>query len=185
MKGDILLPWSVKIEICHQIDVISSDKRHDCTSLLITWDNTGLLSKDRTSCFSISSSRVNIHPETLQSGTGHMIYNSTITRVVSTASTHFYKSVTGGYSHSIQYTLLAVFRFQKPFCFSRENLLNYSYLNTIKLYSLPWYSCLIWGYASTWQIQKWITTVIYRMEHRTPNVGARDSTQELKGSATL
>jgi hypothetical protein len=28
-------------------------------------------------------------------------------------------------------------------------------------------------------------TVIYRMEHRAPNIGARESTQELKGSATL
>jgi hypothetical protein len=27
-------------------------------------------------------------------------------------------------------------------------------------------------------------TVIYRMEHRAPNIGARESTQELKGSAT-
>ena len=49
----------------------------------------------------------------------------------------------------------------------------------------PCYSCLIWGYASAWQIQKWMLTVIYRMEHRAPNIGARESTQELKGSATL
>jgi hypothetical protein len=49
----------------------------------------------------------------------------------------------------------------------------------------PWYSCLLWGFASAWQIQKWMLTVIYRMEHRAPNIGARESTQELKGSATL
>jgi hypothetical protein len=45
----------------------------------------------------------------------------------------------------------------------------------------PWYSCLLWGFASSWQIQKWMLTVIYRMEHRAPNIGARESTQELKG----
>ena len=28
-------------------------------------------------------------------------------------------------------------------------------------------------------------TAIYRMEHKVPNVGARESTQELKGFATL
>jgi hypothetical protein len=49
----------------------------------------------------------------------------------------------------------------------------------------PCYSCLVWGYASAWQIQKWMLTVIYKMEHRDPNVGDRESTQELKGSATL
>ena len=41
----------------------------------------------------------------------------------------------------------------------------------------PWYSCLIWGYASAWQIQKWMLTVIYKMEHRAPNREARESTQ--------
>ena len=41
-----------------------------------------------------------------------------------------------------------------------------------------WYSCLIWGYASASQIQKWmLTSVIYRMEHRAPNGGPRESTQ--------
>jgi hypothetical protein len=33
----------------------------------------------------------------------------------------------------------------------------------------PWYSCLIRGYVSAWQIQKWMLTVIYWMEHRAPN----------------
>jgi hypothetical protein len=41
----------------------------------------------------------------------------------------------------------------------------------------PWYSSLLWGYASAWQIQKWMLTVIYWMEHRAPN----ESTQGAKG----
>ena len=45
----------------------------------------------------------------------------------------------------------------------------------------PWYSCLIWGYASAWQIQKWMLTVIYKMEHRVPNGEARESTQGAEG----
>jgi hypothetical protein len=45
----------------------------------------------------------------------------------------------------------------------------------------PWYSCLEWDYASAWQIQKWMLTVIYRMEHRAPNGGATENTQEAEG----
>jgi hypothetical protein len=45
----------------------------------------------------------------------------------------------------------------------------------------PCYSCLIWGYASAWQIQKWMLTVIYKMEHRAPNGGARERTQRDEG----
>jgi hypothetical protein len=45
----------------------------------------------------------------------------------------------------------------------------------------PCYSCLIWGYASAWQIQKWMLTVSYKMEHRAPNGGARESTQGAEG----
>jgi hypothetical protein len=45
----------------------------------------------------------------------------------------------------------------------------------------PWYSCLLWGYASAWQTQKWMLTVIYWMGHRAPNRGARESTQGAKG----
>jgi hypothetical protein len=45
----------------------------------------------------------------------------------------------------------------------------------------PWYSFLEWGYASALQIQKWMLTVIYRMEHRAPNGGARGSAQGAKG----
>ena len=49
------------------------------------------------------------------------------------------------------------------------------------LLTRPWYSSLLWGYASTWQIQKWMLTVIYRMEHRAPNGGAIESNQGAKG----
>jgi hypothetical protein len=36
-------------------------------------------------------------------------------------------------------------------------------------------------YASVWQIQKWMLTVIYWMEHRTPNGGGRESIQATEG----
>jgi hypothetical protein len=52
-----------------------------------------------------------------------------------------------------------------------------AYANKILLTG-PWYSCLLWDYASAWQIQKWILTVILWMEHRVPNEGARKSTQK-------
>ena len=45
----------------------------------------------------------------------------------------------------------------------------------------PWYSCLIGGYASAWQIQKWMLTVIYKMEHRTPDGEGRESIQGVEG----
>jgi hypothetical protein len=45
----------------------------------------------------------------------------------------------------------------------------------------PWYSCLMWGYAIAWQIQKWMLIVIYWMEHRAPNGGATESTQGAEG----
>jgi hypothetical protein len=45
-------------------------------------------------------------------------------------------------------------------------------------------ACAVRSRIDKW-IQKWMLTVIYRMEHRAPNVGARESTQELKGSVTL
>jgi hypothetical protein len=32
-----------------------------------------------------------------------------------------------------------------------------------------------------WQIQKWMLTVIYKMEHRAPNGEARESTQGAEG----
>jgi hypothetical protein len=37
------------------------------------------------------------------------------------------------------------------------------------------------GYASDWQIQKWMLRVIYWIEHRAPNGEARESTQEAEG----
>jgi hypothetical protein len=46
---------------------------------------------------------------------------------------------------------------------------------------VSWYSCLLRGYASAWQTQKWMLTVIYWMEHRAPNGGAREITQGAKG----
>ena len=42
----------------------------------------------------------------------------------------------------------------------------------------PCYSCLC---LSAWQIQKWMLTVIYKMEHRAPNGGARERTQRDEG----
>ena len=47
------------------------------------------------------------------------------------------------------------------------------------------YSCLVWWYASAWQIQKWMLTVIYKMEHRTPNVRTRESMQGAEGVCNL
>jgi hypothetical protein len=44
----------------------------------------------------------------------------------------------------------------------------------------PWYSCLLWGYDGDQQTQKWMLAVIYKMEHRTPNGGARESIQRAK-----
>jgi hypothetical protein len=44
-----------------------------------------------------------------------------------------------------------------------------------------WCSCLLWDYANAWQIHKWMLTVIYWMEHRAPNGGARESTQGAEG----
>jgi hypothetical protein len=41
----------------------------------------------------------------------------------------------------------------------------------------PLYSCLLCGYPNAWQIQKWMLTVIYWVEHRVPNGGSRESTK--------
>jgi hypothetical protein len=49
------------------------------------------------------------------------------------------------------------------------------------LLKTPCYSCLILGYASAWQIQKWMLTVIYKVEHRAPNGEVRESTQGAEG----
>ena len=61
---------------------------------------------------------------------------------------------------------------------------NIAYTSKILLKE-PWYSCLLWGYAGAWQTQKLMLTVSYWMEYRAPNGRARESTQELKGSANL
>jgi hypothetical protein len=47
-----------------------------------------------------------------------------------------------------------------------------------------WYSSLLRGSASAWQIQKWLFTAIYWMEHRAPSGGARESTQGAEGVCT-
>jgi hypothetical protein len=48
-------------------------------------------------------------------------------------------------------------------------------------YTVPPPPALLRLCASAWQIQNWMLTVIYRMEHRAPNGGARESTQGAKG----
>jgi hypothetical protein len=44
-----------------------------------------------------------------------------------------------------------------------------------------WYSCLLRGFASAWQIQKWMLTTIHLTEHRVSNEGARESIQGDEG----
>jgi hypothetical protein len=61
------------------------------------------------------------------------------------------------------------------------NLDTIAYASKILLTG-PWYSCLSWGYASAWQIQKWMLIVIYWMQHSAPNGGARESSQGAKGN---
>jgi hypothetical protein len=39
-----------------------------------------------------------------------------------------------------------------------------------------WFSCLLWGAASAWQILKWMLTAIHWREHTVPNEGAREIT---------
>ena len=60
------------------------------------------------------------------------------------------------------------------------NLGTIAYARKILLTGL-WYSSFLWSYASAWQIQKWLLTVIYWIEHRATNEGARESTQGAKG----
>ena len=45
----------------------------------------------------------------------------------------------------------------------------------------PYYSCLLFA----WQIQKRMLTVIYKMQHRTPNGEARECTQVAVGVCNL
>ena len=44
-----------------------------------------------------------------------------------------------------------------------------------------WYSCLLSGSASAWQIQKWMLTVIHWTKYKVPKEGARESTQGAEG----
>ena len=44
-----------------------------------------------------------------------------------------------------------------------------------------WYSCLLRGSISAWQIQKWVLTVIHWTVHRVPNERAREITQRPDG----
>jgi hypothetical protein len=67
-----------------------------------------------------------------------------------------------------------------PFHNQPPNVDSMAYANMIFLKG-PWFSYLLWGYASTWQIQSWMLTVIYWMEHSAPNGWARESTQGVEG----
>ena len=60
-----------------------------------------------------------------------------------------------------------------------EELLHY--LVVWSFLEIAWYNSLEWGYASAWQIQKWMLTIIYWMEHSAPNGGAKESNQGVKG----
>jgi hypothetical protein len=44
-----------------------------------------------------------------------------------------------------------------------------------------WYSYLLRGSSSAWQIQKWMLPAIHWAQHRIPNVGARESSQGAGG----
>ena len=44
-----------------------------------------------------------------------------------------------------------------------------------------WYSCLLRGSASAWQIQTWMLTAIHWAGHRVPDGGARERTQGAEG----
>jgi hypothetical protein len=51
-----------------------------------------------------------------------------------------------------------------------------AYANNILLTG-PWYSCLLKGSSSAWQIQKWMLSVIHWMEHKVLNEEAREITE--------
>jgi hypothetical protein len=53
------------------------------------------------------------------------------------------------------------------------------------LLTWAWYSCLLRGSASAWQIQRWILTAYHWTEHRIPKGGARERTQGAEGFAVL
>ena len=43
------------------------------------------------------------------------------------------------------------------------------------------YSCLLRAFASAWQIQKWMLTIIHWTEHKVPSEEAREITQGAEG----
>ena len=45
------------------------------------------------------------------------------------------------------------------------------------LLSQAWYNCLLKGFSSSWQIQKWMLTINSWMEHRVHNGDTRESVQ--------
>ena len=67
-----------------------------------------------------------------------------------------------------------------PFHKQTPNSVTIAYARKVLL-TCSWYSYLLCGSASAWQIQKWVLTVIYWMEHRAPNEWARECTQRAKG----
>jgi hypothetical protein len=69
---------------------------------------------------------------------------------------------------------------RNPFHNQPPNTHTIAYASKILL-KWPWYTYFLWDYDSAWQIEKWILTVIYWMEHRAPNGGARESTQGAEG----
>ena len=44
-----------------------------------------------------------------------------------------------------------------------------------------WYSCVLKGSASVWQIQRWMLSGVHWTEHRVPNEGAREWTLGAEG----
>jgi hypothetical protein len=52
------------------------------------------------------------------------------------------------------------------------------------LLSGAWYSCLLRGSASAWQLQRWMLSAIHWPEHRVPNGGARERIQGIEESCS-
>jgi hypothetical protein len=48
-----------------------------------------------------------------------------------------------------------------------------------------WYSCLLRGSASAWQMQKWMIKTIHWTEQRVPNERARESIQDAEEVCSL
>jgi hypothetical protein len=86
---------------------------------------------------------------------------------------------------------MGLFEFLESSFLSSLYILDISSLSTVGLIKFLFQSVgglfvlLTVSNAIDWQIQKCMLTVIYWMDHRVPNGGARESTQEVKGSAAL